>query len=194
VDADQQVVLSEWRSEWAADFEALAELLRAAMDGFAIRIDHIGSTSVPGLWAKDVIDVQVAVPELDSGRIVRALDPLGFAQRTDPWNVRDHIPAGWIGNPEAWSKLVFAPPNGFRPSNVHVRLKGSPNERYALLFRDFLRSNNEIRDAWARFKTLLCGATRTLSDYGTVKDPATDVLIALADRWATETGWKVPES
>ncbi len=105
----------------------------AAMDGFAVRIDHIGSTSVPGLWAKDVIDVQVAVPELDSGRIVRALDPLGFAQRTDPWNMRDHIPAGWIGKPEAWSKLVFAPPERIS-ADVYVRLKGSPNERYALLF------------------------------------------------------------
>ena len=192
MDLDERVVLSDWRPEWATDFEELADALSAALAGIAIRIDHIGSTSVPGLRAKNVIDVQVVVAELESDRIIQALELVGFDQRTTAWNLRDHVPGGWVGNPEGWSKLVFAPPSTSRPSNVHVRRCGSPNERYALLFRDFLRANDEARDAWGRFKTQLAMATRNPSDYGAVKDPATDVLLALAERWATDTAWTVP--
>jgi len=192
MDLDEGVVLSDWRPEWATDFEELADVVSAALDGIATRIDHIGSTSVPGLRAKDVIDIQVVVPELESDRIVQALELVGFKQRTMPWNLRDHVPAGWVGNPEEWSKLVFAPPSTFRPSNVHVRRCGSQNERYALLSRDFLRANDDARNAWGRFKTQLAMATSNLSDYGAVKDPATDVLLALAERWAIDTAWIVP--
>ena len=194
MDLDQRAVLSDWRPEWAADFDELDNSLSAALDGTAIRIDHIGSTSVPGLRAKDVIDVQVVVAELESDRIIPALELVGFEQSTAAWNLRDHIPAGWAGNPEEWSKLVFAPPGSSRPSNVHVRRCGSPNKRYALLFRDFLRADHGARDAWGRFKTQLAMATGNLSDYGAVKDPATDVLLALAERWATDTAWTVPGS
>jgi GrpB-like predicted nucleotidyltransferase (UPF0157 family) len=192
MDLDDWVVLSDWRPEWAADFDELAESLSAALDGIAIRIDHIGSTSVPGLRAKDVIDLQVVVAELESDRIIQALELVGFEQRTAAWNLQDHVPAGWVGNPEEWSKLVFAPPSTSRPSNVHVRRRGSPNERYALLFRDFLRADDGARDAWGRFKSQLAMATRNLSDYGAVKDPATDVLLALGERWATDSDWTVP--
>ena len=192
MDLDERVVLRDWHPEWVTDFDELADSLSAALDGIAIRIDHIGSTSVPGLQAKDVIDVQVIVAELESDRIIQALELVGFGQRTAAWNLRDHVPAGWVGNPEEWSKLVFAPPSTSRPSNVHVRRCGSPNERYALLFRDFLRADDGARDAWGRFKTQLAMATKSLSDYGAVKDPATDVLLALGERWATDSSWTVP--
>src|SRR5665213_2961815 len=102
MDLDERVVLSDWRPAWATDFEELADALSAALDGIAIRIDHIGSTSVPGLRAKDVIDVQVIVADLDSDRIIPALELAGFEQRTAAWNLRDHIPAGWAGYPEEW--------------------------------------------------------------------------------------------
>lgn len=194
MDLSNGVVLCDWRPQWATDFEKLASTLSVALDGIAIRSDHIGSTSVPGLRAKDVIDVQVVVAELESDRIIQALELVGFEQRSAPWHFRDHIPVDWVGNPEEWSKLVFTPPGTSRPSNVHVRRSGSPNERYALLFRDFLRANDEARDAWGRFKTQLAMATRDLSAYGAVKDPATDVLLALAERWATDTAWTVPRT
>jgi dephospho-CoA kinase len=78
-------------------------------------------------------------------------------------------------------------------SNVHVRMAGSPNERYALLFRDFLRADEAAREAWSRFKSALAQAAPTLSEYGAVKDPATDVLLALAEEWAEDTLWSVPD-
>jgi dephospho-CoA kinase len=192
MDLDDKAALSEWRSEWATDFALLAKELRAALGGLALRIDHIGSTSIPGLCAKDVIDMQVIVDDLDPEAIVGAMETIGFGHRDQGWNLGDHIPAGWTGNPNQWAKLVFGPPPGVRMCNVHVRVAGAPNERYALLFRDFLRDDASARIAWGRFKEQLAFATPTLRDYGAVKDPATDVLMSAAERWAMESDWAGP--
>jgi dephospho-CoA kinase len=192
MDLDDKVTLSDWRSEWDTDFALLAKELKAALGELALRIDHIGSTSIPRLCAKDVVDIQVIVEDLDPNSIVGAMGMIGFEHHDQGWNLGDHIPAGWTGDPHQWSKLVFGPPPGVRICNVHVRVTGAPNERYALLFRDFLRNDPSARTAWGRFKQQLARATATLSEYGAVKDPATDILMSAAERWAKETGWVVP--
>jgi len=134
------------RREWQAEFEALAARLRAAL-GPRIRVDHVGSTAVPGLLAKDVVGAQVIVQSLEPRDTnVKALIPAGFEPRQGAWNMRDQLPAGWRGSAEAWDKLVFRSEAGEHPGNVHVRRAGSPNERYALLFRDFLRADVNARD------------------------------------------------
>jgi dephospho-CoA kinase len=188
-----KVILTEWRPDWVADSALLADALSAALGPIALRIDHIGSTSVPGLAAKDVIDMQVIVANLDRDAIIETFTSAKFVQKYEEWNLHDHIPAGWVGDVEQWAKLVFATPPGFRLGNVHVRVSGSPNERYALLFRDFLTADPGAREAWGRFKRELAATTQTLADYGSVKDPATDVLMALAERWAADTSWTVPK-
>ena len=86
--------LADPRPEWPTEFEALAARLRAALGPLAIRVDHVGSTAVPGLLAKDVVDAQV---------IVRSA---GFEPRQGAWNMRDQLPAGWRESAEAWDKLV----------------------------------------------------------------------------------------
>ena len=101
---------------------------------------------------------------------------------------------GWDGDPSAWDKRVFRPPAGTRPGNVHVRITGRPNERYALLFRDFLTADRGCREAWARFKHRLSLAVNDFNSYGQIKDPASDVLMAAAERWAAETGWHPPHA
>jgi GrpB-like predicted nucleotidyltransferase (UPF0157 family) len=114
----------------------------------------------------------------------------GFVQRSGDWNLRDHVPPNWPGDPAAWNKLVVGPlDKGERLSNIHVRAAGSPNERYALLFRDYLRSDSSARTAWELFKTRLGALARTREEYGQVKDPATDLLMASAERWADAVGW-----
>jgi dephospho-CoA kinase len=186
------VVLSAYRDDWPAEFERLAARLRTAVGTIALSVDHIGSTAVPGLAAKDVIDVQVIVASLDEDatRALPLLSDAGFVQRDGDWNLRDHIPANWHGDAAAWSKFVVGPRDeGERASNIHVRAAGSPNERYALLFRDYLRCDSSARRAWELFKTRLAAVTETREEYGQVKDPATDVLMASAERWAEAVGW-----
>lgn len=187
------VELVEWQPEWAKDFEVLAARIRDAAGSSILRVDHIGSTSVPGMVAKDCIDVQAIVRSLPDDELTERLLSAGFTSSPGSWNYRDHVPAGWRGDPAAWDKVVFAPPAGTRAGNVHVRISGRPNERYALLFRDFLTHDDAARGAWAEFKQRLARAVAAdLATYGQVKDPATDVLMAAAERWARETGWAPP--
>ncbi len=81
-------------------FKRSLKLWGQLLDRVALGIDHIASTSVPGIRAEDVIDVQVVVAKLDTERIVPALAGLGLEQRTTPWNLRDHVPAAGSEAPE----------------------------------------------------------------------------------------------
>ena len=63
------------RPQWAADFEAVAAVLRAALGGHALAVDHVGSTAVPGLPAKDCVDVQVRLAALDEEVLSGLLAP-----------------------------------------------------------------------------------------------------------------------
>ncbi|MFJ6572240.1 GrpB family protein [Streptomyces sp. NPDC091292] len=115
-DEHRPVVVVEYRPQWPEEFVELASRLRGALGELAVAIDHIGSTSVPGLPAKDCIDVQMRVRSIDEVRTVPLLAAIGFRCRPESWN-RSEISGG-----RRCSKLVFAPPVGARSCNVHVRL------------------------------------------------------------------------
>lgn len=173
----------DYRPEWLGEFERLSEQLHGALEDLPGAIDHVGSTSVPGLSAKDCIDVQVRVRAIDEPRDAAMFAASGFRCRPEPWN-RVEVSGGI-----RCRKLVFAPPIGARPCNVHLREGVGPNARYALLFRDYLRADEPARRAWGAFKLAVSAAD--LSDYGQIKVPATDVLMAAAGRWAAATCWTV---
>jgi len=183
---DGGVVVKLYQETWPREFETLARRLTRTLGPLALRVDHIGSTSVPSLAAKDVIDAQVIVTSLEpTPAITDAMGRIGYQLRSGEWNLRDHVPAGWLGPGSEWEKLVFGPPNGERPTNVHVRVQGRANERYALLFRDYLRANGPARQAWAEFKLRLASHfPNDLAAYGRLKDPATDLLMVAAEEWA----------
>lgn len=128
-----------------AEFTNLATRLHATLGDRALAIDHIGSTSVPGLPAKDCIDALVRVADLTPD-LVDLIAAAGFRCRPEPWN-RSEISDG-----QRCDKLVFAPPAGERPTNIHFRRADGPNARFALLFRDYLRAEPTAREAWGAFK------------------------------------------
>jgi dephospho-CoA kinase len=181
-----RVIVVDYRTEWPREFERLARQIAGVLGSAALAIDHVGSTSVPGLAAKDCIDMQVRVALLDD-RIVPLMSAAGFRCRPEPWN-RSEISAG-----VECAKLVFAPPVGARACNIHVRLHNGPNTRTALLFRDFLRADQRARLGWGAFKQRLAQSVPDLLDYGQIKAPAMEVLMAAAERWAAEAGWRFPE-
>jgi len=182
-------LIVEYQPRWADEFAEIRGRLADPFGDLASHIEHIGSTSVPGLAAKDVIDVQVSVASLEPEEpLLEALAAAGMSDAVpDAW---DHVPPGRTGEPDRWLKLFASPPRGERRVHVHVRALGSPNERFALLFRDFMRAHDDARDAWAIFKIELAKIAPTVQDYVEVKDPATDVVMVVAERWATDTGWK----
>jgi GrpB-like predicted nucleotidyltransferase (UPF0157 family) len=183
------VLLSEYDTRWPERAAALAALVIHAGGGTVARVDHIGSTSIPGMAAKNVIDLQARVDDLD--RAAAVLDaPLaraGFVR--EPWD-HDHVPAGWDDDPERWVKRLWSRrrhPDG--DVNLHARVAGSPNERLALLFRDWFRAHPDAVPAYAQFKRTLAAELDDIGVYSDIKDPVVDLVIAVAQPWATETGW-----
>ena len=176
-----------YQSRWPHEFQMIAARLREGMGELALRIDHIGSTSVPGLDAKDNIDVQITVAALDE-RVITALRALGYSQPEGRW--RDHRPPTASGPEADWEKLYFHEPDGSRRSNTHVRQHGRANQRYALLFRDYLRAHPASAEAYARLKRALAQHLADFTQYPEVKDPAVDLIYFAAEAWASATDWR----
>jgi GrpB-like predicted nucleotidyltransferase (UPF0157 family) len=176
------ILIEPYSERWPEQFRELGARLRAALGDRAVRIDHIGSTAVPGLAAKPVIDVQVTVRDLADA------EPLLDAGFDETVEASDHRPPGAEGPDADWRKRFFNPAAG--RANVHVRVDGRPNQRYPLLFRDYLRG---YPDAARAYEELKRGLARHLPDIGTyvdVKDPACDLIVIAAGAWAATTSWK----
>jgi len=97
------IVIHDYNLLWPSEFENIRQALQETLGSLALRIDHIGSTSVPGLAAKDVIDVQVTVAGL-SPEIIDRMTVAGFQHKE---NLFDHVPPGEDTTPERWAKLLF---------------------------------------------------------------------------------------
>ncbi len=176
------------RSEWPQEFAAIGSTLRDALGELAARIDHIGSTSVPGLAAKDIIDVQVTVYDLDH-LIERALKRADFDRLEGIW--QDHVSPGASEASSEWIKWMFRPSAGQRLANVHVRLAGRLNQRYPLLFRDYLRAHPPVAEAYAQVKRALAKYhPDDMEAYYDVKDPVCDIIMGGAEEWAAATHWE----
>lgn len=181
------VEIVPYKESWPAEFQAIASIMRQGLGSLALRIDHIGSTAVPGLAAKDVIDIQITVAALDD-RVTAAMTALGYTRPEGIW--RDHRPPTVEGPETEWHKLLFRPPPGQRPTNTHIRVQGRTNQRYALLFRDYLRAHPATAGAYAELKRRLAQHLPDRQSYPEVKDPAVDLIYFAAEAWAESTGWR----
>lgn len=177
-----RVHVVDYQDRWLREGLELVESLRDLVPE-AVSIDHIGSTAVPGLAAKDCLDAMIRVPSLAGADLVR-LARAGYRERPEHWNREEALDG------RRWPKRVFAPPAGGRSVNVHVREHGSATARYALLFRDFLRADAEARQTWARFKVRLAETATDLYSYGQIKATAQPLLMTLAEEWAVATAWR----
>lgn len=149
---------------WPRRFAAERTRIAAALGAVAIRIDHIGSTAVPGLSAKPIVDIDVSVPDVeDEAAYVPLLGAAGYELR-----VR-----------EPGHRMLRTPA---RDVHVHVCTTGSDWERRHLLFRDRLRRDTADREAYATLKREL--ATREWPDmnaYADAKGPLIDAILARAE-------------
>jgi GrpB-like predicted nucleotidyltransferase (UPF0157 family) len=183
------VAIVEYDPDWPQAFLDVGRALRTALGEAAERIDHIGSTSVPGLAAKDVIDIQVSVASaanLDASAAL--LEEAGWvAVRAI---VGDHPVPGWPSDDNAARKVLLRERSGRRRVNVHVRVAGGANQRYPLLVRDYLRTHPHSAHA---YETLKRDLAALVSDdpgrYADVKDPACDLIYFAAQDWALANAW-----
>jgi GrpB-like predicted nucleotidyltransferase (UPF0157 family) len=138
-----EVVLYD--EKWPKTFEAWRRRLAAALGPAAIRIEHVGSTAVPGLAAKPVVDMQVIVADIDDeASYVQAIESTGVPLRSrDDWH------------------RYFRPPSGQpRVVQIHVCDAGGTWERDHIVFRDHLRAHPEVAAAYGRLKLELAAKWR----------------------------------
>ena len=183
------IAIVEYDPRWPDAFRALALPLRAVLGNSVLRIDHIGSTAVRDLPAKDIIDIQVTVANLEEP-LDMLLAPFGYTRYGEI--ISDHRPPLATGPDSDWEKRYFRPPPAMRAMHLHVRAAEHPNQRYPLLFRDYLRVHPRATGGYAALKRAIAHFHPGNMDiYSDIKDPACDIIIAAAEDWATASGWKL---
>ena len=144
---------------------------------------------MPGLTAKDVIDLQVAVRRLsdaDAPEFVKALADKGFPRSEG--NDQDTVHP-WAPDPSSWAKRFHGSADPGRVAHLHVREQGSPGWELNLLFRDWLIDNPDERDDYANLKRALAQTEATTTAYTMAKEPWLARALERARVWARHTGW-----
>jgi dephospho-CoA kinase len=166
---------------WPAQAARLTSRVVAAVGAAAVRVDHIGSTAVPGLAAKDLVDLQLVVAELAAADAVRGrLEDAGFARLAGDW--WDRTPEGGL-----LEKRIHTACDPGRALNLHVRVADGPAWRWQLMFRDWLRAHDDERDAYGAMKLRTQGVD--IGTYRDAKDPWIAAALRRATTWAQRSGW-----
>jgi GrpB-like predicted nucleotidyltransferase (UPF0157 family) len=182
------IVIVPYRESWPSDFAALAKQLGNEGGGKLLAIHHIGSTAVPGLAAKDVIDIQLTVADVATARSLSFAE-FDFVARL----TTDHCPPGMTLPPGELEKGFYRSKG--RAANVHARVAGRFNQRYPLLCRDYLRAHPAAASAYGKIKIELARLfPEDAESYYDIKDPVFDLMMAQAEQWAAQTGWSAPPS
>jgi dephospho-CoA kinase len=186
-------VLSAASPEWAGQARRLAARLQAAAPQDILAVDHIGSTAVPGLEAKDVIDLQLSVRDLGAAdRIAPLLAAAGFPR----WpGIMSDNPRPPHADPADWGKRLHGNADPGRPVNLHLRPAGSPGWRYALCFRDWLRADAGARRDYVAEKRRVAGLhgeDKSTAGYAADKESWLTAAAPRMEAWALRTGWQPP--
>ena len=159
---------------WPEQARRITARLETACGGRALRIDHVGPTAVPGLDAEDIIDIQVTVESLAvADELADALLPAGYPRIEDVTadatvsDARSTV-ARYDHNGDAtlWGKRIHGSADPGRPTLVHLRVDGWPNQQFALLHVDWLAANPDV------------------------PQPGSPDAYRRAWQWADSTGWR----
>jgi GrpB-like predicted nucleotidyltransferase (UPF0157 family) len=163
---DGPVTLVEYDPEWPRRYARESERIRAALGAAALVLEHAGSTSVPGLVAKPIVDIVLAVADsADEPAYVPALEAAGYKLR--------------IREPDWEEHRVLKTPD--LAVNLHVFTAGSDEVERMLLVRDRLRSDTSDRELYARTKRELAQRQwRYVQEYADAKTAVIEEIIARA--------------
>ncbi len=168
----REIVVVAYDPQWPSRFDRERERIARALGSGALRIDHIGSTAVPGLPAKPIVDIGLSVPDaadepsylpalVEAGYVLRVRQPGHRMVRTTALDV-----------------------------HVHVWTAGSDWERRHLLFRDWLRTDDADRAAYSRLKFDLADwEWPDMNAYAAAKDDLIAEITERAEWWALAYGW-----
>ncbi|WP_194763147.1 GrpB family protein [Microbacterium sp. UFMG61] len=198
-DGTNPAALVEHQDEWMHRAGRMLSTLLPALDGLsgieAVSLDHIGSTSVPGLPAKPLLDLQLRISPLpDDVDLCRRLEPLGYVRargsRPDSPGVDRDQPRGSVTvDPAVWEKSLFW--HEGEQAILHIRRSDSPWGLYTVWFRDWLRAVPEARDRYAAEKRRLSVeqiGKPDYDDYTRAKTGFFDLVQSEFESWAAARG------
>jgi GrpB-like predicted nucleotidyltransferase (UPF0157 family) len=163
----QEIVIADYDPIWPRWFESAALRIREALGDRVLRVDHVGSTSVPGLPAKPLIDINMAVADTtDEDAYVPPLEVIGYELR--------------VREPEWYQHRLL---RGFDPPvNLHVFNEGCEELDRTVSFRDWLRTHDDDRDLYARTKRELAAREwKYVQNYADAKSEVIGEILARAD-------------
>ncbi|ULE32602.1 dephospho-CoA kinase [Mycobacterium sp. IDR2000157661] len=196
--ARAEPVLVPYDPTWPDQARRILTRLTTACGHRAVRIDHIGSTAVAGMDAKDVIDIQVTVASLQVADELReALAAAGYVPTPTTTDVaKPHARSTAVrfddtNDPGLWHKRVHCSADPVRPTNVHLRVEGWPGQQFALLFVDWIRANPGVQADYLGLKRRVAGQGHATADsYADGKEPWFLDAYRRAWEWADTTGWR----
>ena len=162
------IEVREYDPAWAARFEELRAEYQAALERAGVpvvAIEHVGSTSVPGLAAKPIIDCDIVVSEADVPAASNVLVTLGFE------------PRGELGIPQRWA---FYAPERLAGTSTYVVVDGSLALRNHLAVRDVLRRDRGLREEYAAVKHAVGATAADIYEYGAGKNDVIQRILAAA--------------
>jgi GrpB-like predicted nucleotidyltransferase (UPF0157 family) len=168
VPLNSTIALAPYNPEWPCRYAKLERQIRDALGANALMIEHVGSTSVPGLCAKPIIDMVLAVSDsADEGSYVPPLERAGYVLR--------------IREPD-WFEHRMLKPSG-SDANVHVFSRACPEIDRVLAFRDWLRANEDDRKLYERKKQELAARTwKHVQNYADAKSAVVAEILGRALR------------
>jgi len=170
------IVVVDYDPAWPALFAALRAPVAAALGVLTVAVEHVGSTAVPGLAAKPIIDLDVAIPSVSAlDTAIERLVALGYVHKGD-----QGIPG----------RAAFDWPLHVRRHHLYVCARDSAEYRRHLLFRDYLRAHPDSAAAYTALKRHLAARYRTQREaYTDAKGPFIGDVLAQAEDWARAIGW-----
>jgi GrpB-like predicted nucleotidyltransferase (UPF0157 family) len=162
------ILLAEYDPDWPRLYEREAERIGATLGPKALRIEHVGSTSVPGLAAKPLVDIVLVVADSsDEEAYVAALEAAGYVLR--------------IREPEWHEHRLFKGPD--TNVNVHTFSDGCPEIERMVGFRDWLRAHDDDRELYERAKRELAAREwKYVQNYADAKSDVVEAILARALR------------
>ena len=173
------IIVSDYDSKWPTLFEQERTRIKNALGSFALAIEHMGSTAVPGLPSKPIIDLLVGVRSLEEAkeRCIEPIEALGYI----------YVPAyaSWIPG-----ELFFRKgPPGPWTHHVHLMEPSHPRWEALLVFRDYLRAHPEAARAYADIKRALAASSKDdIEAYRTGKNVFVEETTAKARAWRADAG------
>jgi GrpB-like predicted nucleotidyltransferase (UPF0157 family) len=173
------IVVSDYDPNWPTLFERERTRIENALGSFALAIEHMGSTAVPGLPSKPIIDLLVGVASLEEARerCIQPIEALGY----------NYLPeyASWIPG-----ELFFRKgPPGPWTHHVHLMEPFCPRWEALLVFRDYLRAHPEAARAYADIKRALAASSKdNIEAYRNGKDAFVEETTAQARAWRADAG------